>query len=222
MNAPSRATGLRGLYLLTPDEPDTGRLLARVGAVIGDAVLLQYRNKSADFDSRREQALALRALCVEAAVPLIVNDDVALARAVGADGVHLGEHDDDLDRARALLGHDAIIGVSCYDDIERARDAAKRGADYVAFGAFQPSSTKPGARRATPALLRQAAALRLPRVAIGGIRPEHAPELVRAGADLLAVIAGVFDAPDPAAAARMYRASFQDSIATGAPSTSAA
>jgi thiamine-phosphate pyrophosphorylase len=125
---------------------------------------------------------------------------------VGAAGVHLGEDDGDIAAARALLGAKAIIGVSCYDDAGRARAAAAAGADYLAFGAFFASSTKPGARHARPGLLRQTASLDLPRVAIGGITPDNAPALIAAGADLVAVISGVFDAPDPIATARAYRA----------------
>jgi thiamine-phosphate pyrophosphorylase len=200
---------MRGLYLITPDEMDTTRLLARVGAVLDGAALLQYRNKSADAALRRTQAIALAALCRDAGVPLIVNDDAALAAECGAAGVHLGEHDGDPGPARARSGPAAIIGVSCYDDLDRARAAAAAGADYIAFGAFFPSATKPNARRATPALLRDSAGLGLPRVAIGGITPDNAPGLVAAGADMLAVIAGVFDAPDPVAAARAYRACFE-------------
>ena len=142
-------------------------------------------------------------------MPFIVNDDVRLAREVGADGVHLGEHDGDIAAARVLLGDDAIIGVSCYDDLQRARDAATAGADYIAFGAFFPSSTKPNARRASPDLLRNSATFGLPRVAIGGIAPDNARSLVAAGADLVAVISGVFDAPDSIAAARAYFSLFK-------------
>ncbi len=198
----------RGLYLLTPDEPDTARLLARVAAVLDAARLLQYRNKGADARLRREQAGALLPLCRDAGVPLVINDDAALAQRIGAGGVHLGEDDGDPRAARALLGADAIVGVSCYDDLGRARAAAAAGADYVAFGAFCPSATKPGARRATPSLLRESGPLGLARVAIGGITPDNGRMLVDAGADLLAVIGGVFDAPDPAAAARAYHALF--------------
>lgn len=205
----------RGLYLLTPDEADTTRLLARVERVLGEAVLLQYRNKIAGPTLRREQAAALQALCTHAGVPLIVNDDPALAQAVGAAGVHLGEDDPDPALARGLLGEHAIIGVSCYDDIARARAAAEGGVDYLAFGAFFPSSSKPQqVRRAPTALLREAASLALPRVAIGGISPDNAGALIEAGADLVAVISGVFDAPDPVAAARAYRRCFDASPAT--------
>jgi thiamine-phosphate pyrophosphorylase len=199
----------RGLYLITPDEADTARLLARVEKVIGHAALLQYRNKAASDALRRAQADALRALCAGFGVPLIVNDDLALARDIGADGAHVGEHDGDARSARARLGPKAIIGVSCYDDFARARAAAEAGASYIAFGAFFPTSTKPNARRATLDLLREGVTLGLPQVAIGGIAPDNARSLVDAGADLLAVISGVFDAPDPAAAARAYRDCFE-------------
>jgi thiamine-phosphate pyrophosphorylase len=199
---------LRGLYLITPDEPDTDRLLARVRPVLGEAVLLQYRNKAVEAGRRREQATALNTLCRTAGVPLIVNDDAPLAEAVGAAGVHLGEHDGEVAAARRRLGVEAIIGVSCYDDLARAHAAAAAGADYIAFGAFFPSGTKPNARRATPALLRDSAGLGLPRVAIGGITPDNGGSLVQAGADLLAVIGGVFDAADPVAAAQAFRACF--------------
>jgi len=193
---------LRGLYLITPAEPDTARLLARVADVLDQAVLLQYRNKRADPALQRAQAAALAPLCRRAGVRLIVNDDAALAAEVGADGVHLGEADGELDAARRLLGADAVIGVSCYDSLARARAAADAGASYIAFGAFFPSTTKPNARHATFDLLLDSAALRLPRVAIGGITPDNARSVIEAGADLIAVIGGVFDAPDPAAAAR--------------------
>lgn len=199
----------RGLYLITPDDPDTARLLARVEAVIDQATLLQYRNKAAPPALRGTQAEALAQLCERRGVPLVVNDDVDLARALGA-GVHVGEHDAGVRAARARLGAEALIGASCYDDPERARAAAAAGASYLAFGAFFASGTKPQARRAHPDLLRDAADLGLPRVAIGGITPDNARPLVAAGADLLAVIGGVFDAPDPPAAARALRALFAE------------
>ncbi len=205
----SRRWPARGLYAITPDERDTARLLARVRAVVdAGACWLQYRNKTADDRLRREQASALLPLCRAAGVPLIVNDDWRLAAAIGADGAHLGEDDGELGEARAALGSDALLGASCYDSLERARDAVTRGANYVAFGAFFPSPTKPHARRACPTLLQASAALGMPRVAIGGITPDNGRALVAAGADLLAVISGVFDAPDPAAAARAYRRCF--------------
>ncbi len=205
---PASHAAPRGLYLITPDEPDTARLLARVRAVLPFATWLQYRNKQADAVLRERQATALLALCRDAAVPLIVNDDAHLARRIGADGVHLGEDDGDIAAARALLGPDAIVGASCYDDAELARRAVAAGAGYVAFGAFFPSRSKANTRHATPDLLAATAALGVPRVAIGGLSPDNAGPVVAAGADLLAVISGVFAAPDPAAAARAYRRLF--------------
>lgn len=199
----------RGLYLLTPDEPDTATLLARVAAVLPQAALLQYRNKHADAVLRGEQARALLAACRERGVPLVINDDWKLAAEIGADGAHLGEDDGALEQAREVLGPRAILGASCYDRLDRAESAARAGATYLAFGAFFASSTKPGARRADPSLLRDSAHLGLPRVAIGGITPDNGRALVAAGAEYLAVISGVFDASDPVAAARAYRKVFE-------------
>ena len=198
----------RGLYLVTPDEADSARLLARVEPLLAHATWLQYRNKTATADLRARQAAILQAACASAGVPLLVNDEPRLAAAVGAAGVHLGEDDGGIAAARAILGDGAIIGASCYDDRSRARAAAAAGADYLAFGAFFPSATKPGARRATPGLLREAAGLGVPLVAIGGITPDNARIPIAAGADLLAVVGAVFDAPDPVAAARALSALF--------------
>jgi thiamine-phosphate pyrophosphorylase len=199
----------RGLYAITPDETDTPRLLERVEAVLAAGTTwLQYRNKAADAALRDIQARRLLVVCRRHGVPLIVNDDWRLAAMIGADGAHLGEDDGEIAAARAALGDGAILGASCYDDLALARQAADAGASYVAFGAFFPSPTKPGARRATPDLLRDSASLGLPRVAIGGITPDNARPLVDAGADLLAVISGVFDAADPAAAVHAYRTCF--------------
>ena len=195
----------RGLYLVTPEPLPDEALLARL---LPHAACLQYRSKQADAGTRRREALALRALCTGAGVAFIVNDDVQLAREISADGVHLGEHDTGVAAARIGLGNTAIVGSSCYDDLALAKAAANAGASYLAFGAFFPSPTKPNARRATPQLLRDSARFGLPRVAIGGITPDNARSLVAAGADLIAVISGVFDAPDPVAAARTCAALF--------------
>ena len=200
----------RGLYLITPDARDPSRLLERVLPLLPFAACLQLRAKSMDDRLLRGAGARLREACADARVPFIVNDDARLAQELAADGVHLGEHDGGIAGARALLGEDAIIGVSCYDDLQRARDAAAAGADYIAFGAFFPSPTKPNARRASPALLRDSADLGIPRVAIGGITPDNARPLVEAGADLIAVISGIFDAPDPVATARAYLSTFQN------------
>ena len=136
-----------GLYLVTPDDADSARLRARVAPLLPLATWLQYRNKAADERLRAEQAVLLQELCADAGVPLIVNDDPRLAAAIGAAGAHVGADDAAVEAARELLAAGAIIGVSCYDDPARARDAAARGASYLAFGAMFPSPTKPGARQ---------------------------------------------------------------------------
>lgn len=200
----------RGLYLITPDDPDATHLLERVLPVLPFASCLQLRNKTLAAPAMRQVATRLRRACKHAGATFIVNDDPRLAQEVDADGVHLGEHDGSIAQARRLLGDDAIIGASCYDDLQRAQAAVAGGADYVAFGAFFPSPTKPGARCASIELLRESAGLTVPRVAIGGITPDNARSLVAAGADLIAVVSGVFDAPDPAAAARAYLSCFDE------------
>jgi thiamine-phosphate pyrophosphorylase len=200
----------RGLYLLTPEEADSGRLRARVEPLLasGAVALLQLRAKDADAERRRRHALALREACAAAGVPLVVNDDWRLAAELGL-GAHLGEHDGALREARAALGTGAILGASCYDDVARARSAAEAGASYVAFGAFFTSGTKPLARRASPALLHDARATGVPVVAIGGIRADNGAGLLAAGADLLAVLGAVFDAADPLAAVRAFQQLFE-------------
>ncbi len=199
----------RGVYLITPDEPDTARLLARTAPLLAaGATWLQYRNKTASDALRREQATALQALCAAHGVPLIVNDDPALAQAISAAGVHLGGTDGDIGAARSLLGADAIIGASCYDQLANAERAVAAGASYVAFGAFFPTTTKVTSSRAHPDLLRQSAALGVPRVAIGGLSPDNVGPIIDAGADLLAVVSGIYAAQDPVATQRAYLARF--------------
>jgi len=204
---PSSSLPPRGLYAIT-DGPRADLLDICVAAIDGGAAMLQYRDKTRDEARRRDEASALVALCRKRDVPLIVNDDVALAAAVEAAGVHLGENDGDIAAARDRLGASAIIGVSCYDSIERARMLAAAGADYLAFGAFFASPTKPNARVATPALLREAKMLGLPLVAIGGITPHNGAMLIDAGADFLAAITAVFGADDVSHAARSFAALF--------------
>ncbi len=201
----------RGLYaitdaLLIPDD----RLAAAVEqAIRGGARLVQYRDKSHDNARRLAQAEALNELCRRHHIPLIINDDVELTERVGAAGVHVGQDDPAFATARARLGGNAIIGVSCYDRMDLALEAARAGADYVAFGAFFPSPTKPHEIRAPIELLREArAALHVPIVAIGGITPDNAPLLLDAGADALAVVSAVFAQPDIQAAARRFAALF--------------
>lgn len=194
---------ISGLYVITPDEPDTAKLSQRARlALAGGAQLLQYRNKLADGALRREQALALRGLTREFGAMFIVNDDAALAAEVDADGVHLGAEDGEIAVARALLGPEKLIGVSCYNRAELARQAVADGADYVAFGAFFPSGVKPDAVRARPELLHEDYGV--PVVAIGGISVENGGQLVAAGADALAVISAVFAAADVQQAAQDF------------------
>jgi thiamine-phosphate pyrophosphorylase len=198
---------MRGLYAITPDLADTGALLARVEQALKAGVaLLQYRNKTLSRDQRLLQARELALLARGYGVPLIVNDELEIAPAVSASGVHLGKDDGDLAAARARLPG-KILGASCYADLEKARAAVRAGADYVAFGAVFPSPTKPGAVRAPLSLF--GASLGVPLCAIGGITLENAPALVAAGASLLAVISDLFDAPDIGARATQYRRLFQ-------------
>jgi thiamine-phosphate pyrophosphorylase len=197
---------LRGLYAITPD--DIGRVAAAVAS--GALCALQYRSKSADAARRRTEAQALALLCRRHGVPLIINDDLELALEVGAEGLHLGIEDGDLAAARARLPG-RILGASCYDRLELARRAVAAGADYVAFGSVFASPTKPGAVRAPLALFGHD--LGVPKVAIGGITAQNAPQLVAAGADAVAVLSDLFDAPDVAARAREYAKVFAHGIA---------
>ena len=201
----ARARRLTGLYAVTPDLADTDDLVARVAAALaGGACAIQYRNKAAELALRHAQASALARVHVTRGGLYIINDDVELAAAVGADGVHIGEDDGDVAAVRARLGPDRILGVSCYDDFARAETAVAAGADYVAFGSFFASTVKPAARRADVRLLARARSLGVPVVAIGGITAENASELFAAGADAVAVISDIFGARDVAAAARAF------------------
>jgi len=195
----ARVSRVAGLYAVTPGEADTERLLAKVVAAVGGgAAIVQYRDKTLASGLRRRQARLLAGAPVVRRALFIVNDDPDLARDVDADGVHLGEDDAPIAAARARIGPDRLVGVSCYDDFDRARAAVDAGADYVAFGSFFASSIKPGARRASLALLTRARALRVPVVAIGGISGANAATLVDAGANAVAVISDVFAHDDPA------------------------
>ncbi|MCD6043049.1 MAG: thiamine-phosphate pyrophosphorylase [Burkholderiales bacterium] len=195
---------LRGLYAITPDVADTELLCRKAElALAGGVVALQYRNKLLAKDKRLAQAHRLAALAHGYGVPFIVNDDLEIALAVGANGAHLGKGDADLRAARERLAG-KILGASCYDRIELARSAVAAGADYVAFGSVFPSPTKPAAARAPLSLFAEAKSLGVPLAAIGGITLENAPQLLAAGADLLAVISDLFDAADVAARATQY------------------
>ena len=189
---------LAGLYAITPDEPSTEILARKVGqALRGGASVVQYRNKTASPDLRREQAQMLAALCREARACFIVNDDLALALKLDADGVHLGAEDGDLAAARKQLGPGKLLGASCYDRIELGQAAVQADVDYLAFGSVFGSPTKPAAVRAPLAIFAEARRrFSLPLVAIGGITLQNAPQVFAAGADAVAVISDLFDAAD--------------------------
>ena len=197
---------VRGLYAVTPDEPDTAALALKVRqALRGGARMVQYRNKSAGVDLRREQAAALLQLCRMAGVPLIINDDLELAVDLDAEGLHLGRGDGDLRSARRRLGVDKLLGASCYDKLELAIAAQNQGASYVAFGAAFSTTTKPEAVRAPLSLYGEARArLGVPVVAIGGITLRNAGKVMLAGAAAVAVISALFDAPDIERRAREF------------------
>jgi thiamine-phosphate pyrophosphorylase len=201
--SPSKLEFPGGVYAITPETADTDRLLTQVEAALaGGVAAVQYRDKSDDVARRHEQASELVALCRRFKVPLIVNDDLRLADLCDADGVHLGRDDASLREARIILGKDKFIGTSCYQSLDLARAAQAAGADYVAFGSFFPSPTKPAAGRADVELLHEASlVIRIPIVAIGGITLDNAPALLDAGADSLAILSALFDAADIRAAA---------------------
>ena len=203
--------GWRGLYAVTPDTADTDALAKAVSDCLeGGAAMVQYRAKTASPGLALVQARRLVQLCRARGVPLIVNDSVALALACGADGVHVGRDDAGVREARIALPH-GIVGASCYADVESARRAREEGADYVAVGSVFASATKPAAPRAPLALIGQArAASGLPVVAIGGIDVANAARAIAAGADMVAVISALFDAPDIRAAARGFALLFTD------------
>ncbi len=208
---------LSGLYAITPPirrapHRTTRPLAEQVAlAIAGGARLIQYRDKTGDPRERLREGRSLARVCRAAGVPLIVNDDLGLAKEIGADGVHLGQDDADPRAARKRLGPKAIIGVSCYDRLERAIHAEEIGADYAAFGRFFTSTTKPLAVQADPQLLELARErLSIPLVAIGGITPENGRSLIAAGADMLAVVDAVFGQPDIRAAAAAFNALFDE------------
>ncbi|MEK8089850.1 thiamine phosphate synthase [Thermithiobacillus plumbiphilus] len=198
---------IRGLYAITDAElmPELDFVTRAEAALRGGARILQYRDKSADIEKRQRQAIGLLSVCIRHGATLVINDDVLLARRIGAPAVHLGQGDMSIQDARAVLGPEVLIGVSCHNSLELAIKAQLAGADYLAFGAFHASSTKPEAVIAAPELLHSARRqLSLPLVAIGGVTPENGGFLLRAGADALAVVSGIFAAEDIEAAARRF------------------
>jgi thiamine-phosphate pyrophosphorylase len=195
-----------GLYAITPDlYPDAERLVSEVRqALLGGAAMIQFRDKSQDKRWRKNTAQALAGICDAFNVPLIINDDARLAARVGAAGVHLGRNDISVQQARALLDPQMQIGVSCYNDLDLARQAVASGADHLAFGSIFMSGNKPEAVHCPLDTLTSARAFGLPVVAIGGITPDNGRAVVEAGADSLAVIGAVFDAGDIRAAAESF------------------
>lgn len=207
------ASELGGLYAVTPDD----RLLPRLSALVAMALeggvrLVQYRNKSAPPPLRRAQAAELLRICRGHGARLIINDDVRLAVEIGADGAHVGREDcpgDRLAAVREWLGPNRLLGVSCYDDMERAEAAAAAGADYLAFGSIFPSTTKPRAVRSPLQLLGEARRFGLPLAAIGGITADNGAAVIAAGADMLAVVSDLFDAMDIRRRAGEFRQLFE-------------
>lgn len=212
-----RATVLRGVYAITPSGGNFADVLLRTRLLLDAGVCaVQYRDKDATHPDQLRRALLLRGLCHGYKVPFIVNDHPELARESGADGVHLGPEDPAPETARRLLGPDALIGVSCQDDVELAARLHGAGADYVAFGAFFATTTKAAKTRATPDVLRAARQrLRCPIIAIGGIAPENSAALLAAGADALAVISAVYDAADPAHVVAAFHRQFDPPLVPG-------
>ena len=197
---------MRGLYLVTPDWDDTEKLLAATRqAIAGGARLLQYRHKTASDALRSEQASALLALCRPLNVPFIVNDHLDLCERIDADGIHVGGTDASVAEVRARLGHDKIVGASCYGDLQLARNAAAAGASYVAFGGFYLSRVKRYEVTTSPDIIAQALSeLSLPVCVIGGMTPQNARPLVTKGAHMVAAISSVYAADDYQAAAGAF------------------
>ena len=197
----------RGLYAITDSKLLSSEQLVEAVALAiqGGAQMIQYRNKGGNAEQRQWEASDINNMCRPLGVPLIINDDVEMAAQVFAAGVHLGKEDADIAAARAKLGPRAIIGVSCYNDIEQAIAAEKAGADYVAFGSFFPSRVKPDAVKAEVELIQEAKQkLTIPVVAIGGITADNGRQLIDAGADMLAVITEIFGQADIRAAAEKF------------------
>ena len=205
---------IKGLYAITPDSADLNTLIQKTQwAIEGGAFMVQYRSKILNRDVKMQQCAAILRLCREYEIPCIVNDDVDMCRILEADGVHLGEKDDNIAEVRHILGEDAIIGSSCYDQLNRAKSAQKEGASYVAFGAMFPTSTKPNAPRATLELLREAKReIQTPIVAIGGITVNNAHDVIKTGIDAIAVITSLYEAKSIKETAETFAKMFQIKI----------
>jgi len=205
---------IKGLYAITPDSADLNTLIQKTQwAIEGGAFMVQYRSKILNRDVKMQQCAAILRLCREYEIPCIVNDDVDMCRILEADGVHLGEKDDNIAEVRHILGENAIIGSSCYDQLDRAKSAQKEGASYVAFGAMFPTSTKPNAPRATLALLKEAKReIQIPIVAIGGITVNNAHDVIKTGIDAIAVITSLYEAKNIKETAETFAKMFYEKI----------
>jgi thiamine-phosphate pyrophosphorylase len=196
---PPKRTQPCRLYLISPQEVG-GDFPDRLKAAVGDDVVAAFQLRVKDVSEHELARVAepLQRICADAGVAFIVNDSMQLAKRLGADGVHLGRQDGDIREARALLGPQAQIGVTCHDSRHFAMDAGEAGADYVAFGAFYPTTTKPSPYRPDPAILSWwSSVFEIPCVAIGGINPANAKPLVDAGADFLGVCKAVWSVDKP-------------------------
>lgn len=210
LNNSMAAPVLRGLYAITDDTLLAGRLLSAVeAALLGGCRIVQYRSKQTDTARQHSEATDLLQLCHQHNAILLINDNLALAEKIAADGVHLGQQDVSLATAKQALGDDAIIGITCHSSLTLAQQAQAGGANYVAFGRFFPSGTKQSAPPAALSVLQQARSiLHIPLVAIGGITLDNAPTVLAADADMLAVVGDLFGHPDITTRSRHYTALF--------------
>ena len=197
---------LKGLYAITdPKLMNTDLISKTEQAILGGINILQYRNKTAPLDQQEQEAQKIAILCKKNNVLFLINDNVELALKVNADGVHIGQSDTELQQARKVLGENKVIGVTCHNKIELAQIAQQQGANYVAFGRFFNSETKPSAPPAELSLISEAKkSISIPIVAIGGITQETAPLLLKGGADMLAIIHAIFGQDDISNATRQF------------------
>lgn len=200
-----------GIYVITDCLNLTAdELVKKSEDILNSGVsFFQYRNKKTDRIKKKELALKLQGLCYQYQTPFIINDDLELAKEIDADGVHLGENDESIEKARMILGR-KIIGVSCYNNLNSALNAESNGANYVAFGSCFPSETKPNAKKVNIETLKKAkSSLSIPIVAIGGITPENGKQIIDTGIDFLAIISGLYSAPDTIKAVKRYKNLFE-------------
>ncbi len=189
-----------GLYVITEDQTlEFEELVEKTEVILKNNIsILQYRKKNTPFKEKVKQAAILKELCNVHKTMFIINDDIELAQEIDSDGIHLGEDDISCQQARSILGEDKIIGISCYNDLKRARQAYQDSADYLAFGAMFATTTKHNTKKASPDLLTRAKLdCPVPLVAIGGITPENCLAILMAGADLLAVVSCVYHTKHP-------------------------